>query len=410
MHIWYLSAHDQPKGQSSRTYDFARELLKRGHQVTMFTNSYCHFTHVERLSPGEKWRVEEIDGIRVVWLRTIHYTGNGWKRGLNMLSNVWRALRVARTLPDRPNVVVGPSVPLLTGWAALRLARRYGAAFVFEVRDVWPIVLVDDGGMSRNSPVYLAFRLIEKRLYRASARISTVLPFIGQHVADSGGRPDIVTWIPNGVDFERFAGVDAYEGGAALPLVAMYVGGYSPEHDVMTIVKAAAIIQARRPNAFRFVLVGGGMKRPECEQEAARAAVSNIEFRDFVPKGEVPRLQAESDVLMACLTDTPSFRFGLNLNKMFDYLASGRPVIFSGNAPNDPVRESGAGFSLPPEDPEAMAGALETLLEMSPTDRRALGKKGRQYVEENFDMRTLGDRMEHLLSQAVEDNGARHEP
>lgn len=75
MNIWNISAHDQPRGQSSRTYDFSRELLKRGHQITMFTNSYCHWTHTERLSPNEKWRIEEIDGIRVVWMRTIKYTG-----------------------------------------------------------------------------------------------------------------------------------------------------------------------------------------------------------------------------------------------------------------------------------------------------------------------------------------------
>jgi glycosyltransferase involved in cell wall biosynthesis len=383
MNIWYLSAHDQPKGQSARTYDFARELLRQGHQVTMFTNSYCHFTHVERLGDSERWRIEDVDGIRVVWLRTIHYTGNGVTRGLNMLSNAWRALHASRTLPDRPDVVVGPSVPLLTGWAALRLARRHRAAFVFEVRDVWPIVLVDDGGMSRHSPVYYAFRWIEKLLYRSSQRISSVLPFLAQHVADSGGRRDIVHWIPNGVDFERFAGADTFDGGVGAPLVVMYVGGYSPEHDVITIVRAAAIVEQRRPGAFRFVLVGGGIKRAECEEVAARAPVPNVEFRNFVPKHEVPALQMEADILVACLTNTKAFRFGLNLNKMFDYLASGRPVVFSGDAPNDPVKESGAGFTVPPEDPDAMAAALERLLDMPAAERQALGRKGRRYVEDH---------------------------
>lgn len=408
MHIWYLSAHDQPNGHSSRTYDFGRELLKRGHRVTMFTSSYCHFTHVERLPPGEKWRVEDIDGIRVVWLKTIPYSGNGWRRGLNMVSNAWRALCAAPTLADRPDVVVGPSVPLLTGWAALRLAKRYGAAFVFEVRDVWPTVLLDDGRMSKRSPVYVVFRLIEKQLYRASQRISTVLPFIGNYVKESGGRPDVVTWVPNGVDFERFAGADAYDGGApAEPLVVMYVGGYSPGHDVITIVRAAQIVERRRPGACRFVLVGGGIKRPECEAEAARGR-ARIEFRDFVPKREVPRVQMEADVLVACLTNLPSFRFGLNLNKMFDYLASGRPVVFSGTTPNDPVKESGAGFSVPPEDPEAMAGALERLAQMTSAERRALGRLGRDYVEREHDMRTLGARMESLLLQAIQDVKAGH--
>jgi glycosyltransferase involved in cell wall biosynthesis len=403
MNIWYLSAYDQPKGQSSRTYDFSRELVKRGHQVTMFTNSYCHFTHVERLGPHEKWRTEDIDGIRIIWLRTIHYTGNGWRRGGNMLSNAWRSTQVARTLSDKPDVVIGPSVPLGTGWAALKIARMKRAAFVFEVRDVWPIVLVDDGGLSKRSPVYYLFRFIEKSLYRKSQRISSVLPFIYQHVSESGSNPEKVTWIPNGVNFERFSGLEEYDGGEKLPLVAMYVGGYSVEHDVITIVRAAKILQQKGISKYRFVIVGDGIKRPECQAEASINSLTNIEFRDPVTKLDVPRIQLEADILIACVIDTPSFRFGLNLNKMFDYLASGRPVILSGNAPNDPVVESGAGFSIPPENPDAMVGALESLLKMTPEERIEMGKRGRRYVEEEYDMGMLGDRMESLLLQAIED-------
>jgi glycosyltransferase involved in cell wall biosynthesis len=403
MNIWYLSAHDQPKGLSSRTYDFSRELVKRGHQVTMLTNSYCHFTHKELLAPHEKWRIEEIDGIRVAWLKTIHYTGNGWRRGANMLSNAWRSIQVARTLPEKPDVVIGPSVPLGTGWAASKIARMKGAAFVFEVRDVWPIALVYDGGLSRRSPVYYSFRIIEKYLYRKSQRISATMPFIHQHVSESGSNPEKVTWIPNGVDFERFSGLEAYDGGEKLPLVAMYVGAFGVAHDVITIVRAANILQQKGNDKYRFVIVGDGVKRPDCQREASLNALSNIEFRDPVPKKDVPRLQMESDILIASVTDSDSYRFGLNLNKMFDYLASGRPVIFSGNAPNDPVVESGAGFSIPPEDPDAMVGALERLLEMSPAERIELGKRGRRYVENEFDMRKLADRMELLLLQAIKD-------
>lgn len=406
MNIWYLSAHDQPKGLSSRTYDFSRELVKRGHKVTMFTNGYCHFTHTERLAPGEKWRVEEIDGIRVVWLRTFHYTGNGFGRGMNMLSNARRIFQAARAFSDRPDVVVGPSVPLLCGWAAMRLARRHGAAFVFEVRDVWPAALVDDGGLSGNSPVYFAFRYLEKLLYRKADRISATMPFLFDHVAESGGDPAKVQWMPNGVDFERFSGFEAYDGGADLPLVAMYVGGFGVAHDVISIVRAAEIFRRNGSGGYRFVIVGAGVKRPECEREATSKALANVEFRDPVPKREVPRLQAESDILIAAVTDSASYRFGLNLNKIFDYLASGRPVIFSGNAPNDPVAASGAGFSVPPENPSAMADALRKLLEMTPAERIEMGKRGRRYVESEYDMRALGARMESLMMRAVGENGS----
>ncbi|MFB3883619.1 MAG: glycosyltransferase family 4 protein [Thermodesulfobacteriota bacterium] len=405
MNVWYLSAHDQPRGKSSRTYDFSLELVKRGHRVTMFTNSYCHWTHEERLNPGEKWRVEEVDGIRVVWLRTIHYVGNGVGRGMNMLSNAWRSIQASHRFSDRPDVVIGPSVPLGTGWAASRIAAMKDAAFVFEVRDVWPIALVYDGGLSRSSPVYHAFRVLEKYLYRKCQRISATMPFLHEHVAGSGGDPQKIVWVPNGVNFERFSGFETYDGGQTLPLVAMYVGGFGVAHDVITLVRAAHLIQQKGAGPYRFVIVGDGVKRPECEKEASRLKLSNIEFRDPVPKSEVPRLQTEADVLVACVTDSESYRFGLNLNKIFDYFASGRPVIFSGRAPKDPVAGSGAGFSIPPEHPEPMAQALEKLFQMAPAERVEMGKRGRRYVEDHFDMHKLAERMERVLSEAVIERG-----
>jgi glycosyltransferase involved in cell wall biosynthesis len=367
----------------------------------MFTNSYCHFTHTERLDHGEKWRVEEVDGIRVVWLRTIHYTGNGVGRGMNMVSNTWRSFQAARTFSDVPDVVIGPSVPLLCGWAAMKLAEWNDAAFVFEVRDVWPFALAADGGISKRGPVYLAFRYIEKLLYRKAARISAVLPFIFDHVADSGGNPEKVTWIPNGVDLDRFSGFDEYDGGKDLPLVAMYVGGFGASQDIASILKAARILQEKGNGKYRFVLVGNGVKRPECEREAAKWGLNGVEFRDPVPKRDVPRLQMEADILIASLIGTASFSFGMNSNKIYDYLASARPMLFSGRTPNDPAASSGGGLSVPPENAEAMAAALERFLELRPEERIEMGKRGRRHVEKENDIPKLVERMETLLTQAV---------
>lgn len=401
MKIWYLSAHDQPRGRSARTYDFASELVRLGHDVTFFTNSFCHWTHTDFLDPDEPWRIEWIDGIRVVWLRTFPYHGNGWRRGVNMLTNARRALQAARTLDHDPDVVVGPSVPLGTGWAAARIARARGAAFIFEVRDVWPIALVYDGSMSTASPIYLAFRAIEKHLYRSARRISATMPLLRDHVADSGGDPDRVAWMPNGVNLDRFDGLPGYDGGVPDRIVVMYVGGFGFAHDVITVVRAAALLEAEQPDAYRFVLIGSGPRKPDCVAEAQ--GLATVEFRDSVPKQEVARVQTDADVLVAAVKDSEIYKFGLNLNKLYDYFASGRPSIFSGNAPNDPVREAGAGFSVPPEQPEALAAALREVRRMTPDERREMGARGRAWVEEHFDMRRLGKKMEELMEAAVDD-------
>ena len=136
MEIWFFSAYDQPHGHSSRTFWYASELAKRGHKVTMLTNSYCHFTHVDVRTFCEKWKIEQIDGVRVVWLKTISYEGNNWKRAVNMLLNAFRCRQFSRQKNEHPDIIVGPSVPILTGLAASCVAKRKNAAFIYEVRDL----------------------------------------------------------------------------------------------------------------------------------------------------------------------------------------------------------------------------------------------------------------------------------
>ena len=406
INVWFFSPHERHNSHGSRTYNFSRELVKRGHQVTMFSNSYCHRTHVEYLNPHEKWRIEEIDGVRIALLRTFHYVGNGWRRGVNMFSFAWRAMQVAKTLSVKPDVIVGDSVPPLAGWVASKLARDKGAAFIYQVRDVWPIALVYDGVLSKRSLVYYSFRFIEKHLYRKSHRICSTLPFLHQHVLESGGDPEGITWIPNGVDLSCYSNLGNYDGGDKLPLVAMYVGAFGFEHDVITIVKAAKILQQKGNDKYHFVIVGDGVKRSECEREVSLLELSNIEFLDSVDKSKVPQLQENSDILIACLIDSNAYCFGINLNKLYDYFASGRPVIFSGRSPNDPVADSKAGFSIPPEDPQAMAEVLDKYSNMSPAKRIELGKLARCYAEKEFDAYKLAGRMESLLFQAVSDKNS----
>jgi glycosyltransferase involved in cell wall biosynthesis len=404
LNIWFFSAHDQPRGFSSRTYDFAIELVKRGHQVTMFTNSYCHWRHTDFLEPHERWRVVTIDGIRVVWLKTIPYQQNGWRRGANMLSNAWRSVQSARQLSDTPDVVLGPSVPPGSGWVASYIARKRKAAFVFEVRDVWPIRLVYDGDLSKKSLVYLVFRGLEKYLYRRADLISTVIPCIHDHVSQSGASPQKIRWIPNGVNFQRFTGFVA-PFVEKQKLVAMYIGSLGSKHDIPTILRTAYLLKQNNNTTYRFTIVGNGPFRSEYERMAVNLGLINVEFLDAVPKSEVPRMQMGADIFLAPVLNSDAYKFGINFNKLFDYFSSAKPVILACNAPNNPVLEANAGFSIPPEDPAAMARALESFEKMPVTERAAMGERARFYVEKQYDIQKLAAEMESLFIEAIKVKG-----
>jgi glycosyltransferase involved in cell wall biosynthesis len=402
MKVWYLSAYDQPGGQSTRTHDYSRELVRLGHEVTFFTNGFCHFKHTERLGAAERWRIEMVDGIRVVWLKTRPYSGNGTMRGLNMLDNVLRILQVSKVLGDKPDVVLGPSVPILTGWAAARLAQTFRVPFIFEVRDVWPDALVDIGGLSKSSITYHVFRYLEKMLYRKAERISSTLSNLSEHVAASGSDPAKIVCIPNGVDLSRYTQDVAYDGGDGRQLVVMYIGGFGLDHDVPTIIRAAKILEDAGDTTFRFVLIGGGVRKTEAEELVRVYELRNLELFEPIPKSDIPEAQRGADILVVAITDSKSYRFGLNLNKLCSYFASARPVLFSGNIPNDPVRDSGAGLSVSAENPLAMVAGLKELAVRGAAVRIEMGERGRSYAETKLSMEALGSRMEYLLSTAIE--------
>ena len=112
-----------------------------------------------------------------------------------------------------------------------------------------------------------------------------------------------------------------------------------------------------------------------------------------MPKKDVAKVMNSADAFIYGLQDIPLYRFGVSMNKVTDYLAAGRPIVFFGNSTYDPVRNANAGFSVPPNDPGAIADAIEKLVALPPAERIEMGKRGRSYLVENHNIPRLADRL-----------------
>ena len=401
MRVWLLSAYDQPKGQSTRTYDYAKELAKRGHKVTFFTNSRCHFTHTDKLKFFQLTKIEYIDKIRVIWLKTTPYKGNGFARGINMITNTIRILQSSFFLKDAPEVVLGPSVPLLTGWCAYILSIIYKVPFIFDVRDVWPDALVEMNAIKKNSFIYLIFKYIEKLLYRKSKFISSALPFIHDHVAKYNVSKDKIIYIPNGINLDNLPQNKNYKGGDSNNLNILYIGGFSYDHDVESIVLSAKLLQLENDNRFFFTIIGDGVNKQKCINLAEESNLTNIAFKEPIKKSNIFAVQNKADILIASIKDTTSYRFGINLNKICSYFSSAKPIVFSGNPPNDPVKESMGGISVGAEKPKDIVKALKKLASMKPSERLEIGMNGYNYAKNKINIKELTNTMEKMFVRAI---------
>ncbi|MFC6619068.1 glycosyltransferase family 4 protein [Deinococcus radiophilus] len=273
------------------------------------------------------------------------------------------------------------------------LARRFRVPFVMEVRDIWPKTLTDLGGMSEKHPLIMVFAALEKFLYRRSDAVMSLLQGAGEHIQAVAGRKVPLIWIPNGVDTALFGAAQAFPAGK---FRAVYAGAHGLANSLDTLIEAAEILQ-RGGHDLEIQLVGDGPDKPRLKELAASKGIKNVIFSDPVPKAEMGKVLAGAHACIMPLLNSPVFEHGVSPNKLFDYLASERPVIFAINTSYNAVDQAQAGITIPPEDPQALADALLRLSRLPESERRAMGERGRAYVEEHHDMRRLARRLGNAL-------------
>jgi glycosyltransferase involved in cell wall biosynthesis len=400
LNVWILNHYADPPGrQATRSYDLGKQLVKRGHHVTIFAAGFNHYSRKEeRIRPGEMYREEIVDGVRFVWLKTFPYQRNDWRRVLNMLSYSWRAFRVGLQSADVPDAIIGVCVHPLAGLTASLLARKTRSRFFFEVTDLWPETLIAMGKLSRNGLPAKALRALEKHLYHRAEKIIMLLGHTHEYVAGLGASPEKIVWIPNGADLSRFACLPSYDGHLSEPFTVMYMGGFLRSNRIDVILEAARLQQVLGHHRVRFVFVGDGSDKERLTKMAEQFSLQNTEFRGLVPKTEVVRVMAEADAFIFSLTDSPLYKYGISLNKMCDYLASGRPILFAGDSTYNPIRDAGAGISVPPEDATALSEAIDQLTSLTAEERVRMGQNGLKHFNKYHDIRILADRLEGILA------------
>ncbi len=381
----------------TRHFHLAEYLRDYGWQCSIIAANIDHATGVKRFRTQGLQRVVIMKGVPFLWIDTPAYKGNGGGRIRNMLLYAWRALLPTTTLAlSRPDVVIGSSVHPFAAVAGALLARRYKVPFIFEVRDLWPQTLIDMGRLRDGSFMAWALRKLELWLYRRAARTIVLLPQAWQYIVPLGIAKERVVWIPNGVDFAlypRSETVKSARNNDAF-FTLMYFGAHGQANGLDNLLQAMHLVEQMPDGAhIRLRLIGDGPLKPALMAQAQKMGLKNVQFEASVPKKQIPALAAEADAFVFNLIDAPVFRFGISSNKLFDFLAGERPVIFSCDASNNPVDEAQAGLTVPPGQPQAIADAMLRLAAMPVEERQRMGRNGREYVEQNHGFSQLAGKL-----------------
>lgn len=409
--IWIINhyASTPDTGFGGRHPYLARELARRGHEVVLVAARRHHLLTDARLAEN-KPEVEQIDGYRFVRLNVPSYAhAHDRRRVLAWFVFSWRLRRLPRLLGARPDVVLCSSPSLVSYLGAERLARRTGARLIFEVRDIWPLTLIELGGVSSRHPFIRLLQGIEDHAYRTADRVISNLPLAVDHMSTRGMDPAKFAWIPNGFSHEETSGGASLDPqwAADIPqgFVVGYVGTLGLANGLDTLIDAAGCLRSRE--GITFLLVGAGREEAALREKVAREGLANVVFCSPVPKAQVPAVLARCSVCYAGVRRRGLYRYGIALNKLFDYFAAGRPIILSAEAGGYcPVAEAGAGYEVPPEDPQALATAILRMQNLTAQARERLGAAGQAYAYTRHEYGRIAADLEAVLLDQRAENGA----
>jgi glycosyltransferase involved in cell wall biosynthesis len=396
---WFVNQYaGSPRhGMEYRHYHLARALVERGHRVVVISGSHSHL-YIRPPRVSRPFTLEAIDGVIYCWVALPPYQrAISIRRVLNMAAFAVRLERLPVARLPRPDAILVSSPSLFPLPVATRWARRFGARLVFEVCDIWPLTLQELGGLSSRHPLVVLMQRLEDYGYREADAVISVLPAADAHMVSRGMEPAKFHYVPNGIDLSgrrRDSTTPDVVRRAIRPgtFTVGFVGTLGRANSLETLIDAARLMQ---PDDARVVLVGQG---PEQEQLMARAADSpNVEFVGPVLQAEVGPTVDLFDACYVGYRRSSLYRFGVSPNKLYEYMAAGRPVLFAADAANQPVEEADCGRTVAPEDPAALAESIRSLAACSPQERARMGANARAYVASHHDYARLADTLAGIL-------------
>lgn len=391
--VWYLSKYVVPPAAAkvgTRGFSLLREFARLGLRTVLVTSDSNHLAHPPVLD-GPRL-VEKVDGVDVVWLRTVKYSGaRSIGRILSWFDFEWRLWRMPEKDLPKPDVVIVSSLSLLTILNGLRLRRCYGCKLAFEIRDIWPLTLVEVANVSPRHPLVLFLGWIERLGYRKADLIVGTVPNLREHVVEVSQSQKPVVCVPQGIEPALLLPPDPLDDEYARTnfpdgkFIVCYAGTIGAANALDTLI-ACATEMADRPD-IHFVIAGDGALKESIQKQTA--ALANITIADSVPKSAVQSVLQRADILYFAFHKAGRLRFGQSLNKMIDYMLSGKPVIASYSGFPSMINEAECGSFVPAEDVDALRDEIERYAVMSQDDRDAMGERGRAWVLANRGFDTL---------------------
>ncbi len=408
MRVLVVSQYFPPESGAcaNRVRSFVRGLKAEGHDVAVLTEKPCYPEGViDEEYRGGLFKERIVDGVSVIntWVYT-RPEASFLTRLLSYLTFMVMAVLGAGRTEGPFDVVLASSPPLTVGMAGWAVSKLKRARFVLDVRDLWPDVAVAMGEVENPAVIRVA-KAVERFLYRQADGITAATERFCEHIGSTVDGAPPLKRIMNGTVPETFdqgdrraevrdaLGVDPED------FVVTYAGIMGRAQGLPHILEAAD--QLEDEDDVVFHLRGRGAIKDQLVEEAHTRSLDNVRFFEYCPLEKAAAHMATSDALLVPLADDDLYRSFIP-SKLFDSMASGRPVLLSvdGEA-REILEEAEAGTFYPPEDGGALAERIRWLLD-HPDECAEMGRRGKAYANTHCTRRAQAREMTDFLESLTE--------
>jgi len=404
--IWIISkyASSIERGFESRLFALARRFVEKGNYVAIISSDSNHFG----IYPTFKhtYNFEKLGRLKVLRIRTFKYIKTvSVQRIISWIDFEIKLFFAPLKSFNKPDVIVVSSLSLITILNGIRLKYKYSAKLIFEIRDIWPLTIIEEGGFKPWNPFVLILSAIEKYGYIKSDLIVGTMPNLGEHINNVLGLNNKkCVCVPFGFDANffssSFADPEKFLNEYNIPkgkFIVGYAGSIGISNGLQAFIDCAKMMKS--DERFIFALLGDGDSKPKYVYETQ--GYENIFFISKLDREKVASFLSICDLLYFSSLKSTLWNFGWSPNKLIDYMMSGKPVLASYSGFQSMINEANSGFFVPAEDSNAIKNQLEKIILMNPLELNIMGEKGRNWITENRDWDIISERYLLIMKELI---------
>ncbi len=415
MKIWYFHHYATPYEIHGlhRPFEFGSYLNRQGDEVTVFTSSYLHYSGENMIKGKEKFLTKKYDGVNAVFVKTLGYKNLKINRVFNMVQFALKLFSVSKEIiraSGKPDVIIASSPHPLTMLSGLKMSKKLGIPCICEVRDFWPEVFFLGGAAKENSIMGRLLLRTERKIYEKAD--SLVFLKEGDHTyitdrkwdVENGGKTDMSKcyYVNNGVDVDLFNKRISEHSIEDADLKSnkfkiIYCGTIRPVNNIGMLLDVAKKLDCNS----EILIYGTGNCVKELQSRMADENITNVKLKGYVDNKYIPYILSNASLnILNYSGSSYNWSRGNSSNKLFEYLASGKPVVSTVKMGYDIIERYKCGYSVEECTAENVVGIIERIRNLSAEEYSEMCKNAKKAAND-FDIPKLAEKYRNILKQTI---------